>query len=420
MSSVGIDANDFFYLTAAFQFAYALFEVPSGWMGDSFGPRSTLLRIVIWWSFFIALTACAGLPIPGLGAVGIGFTLLVIIQFLFGMGEAGAFPNMTRSLYNWFPASQRGFAQGTIWLSARLMGGLTPVIWVLLTLYAGLNWRQALWLFSGLACIWCLVFYFYFRNHPEEHPGTNQAERDIINLNRVNPTGHHGVPWKIILSSSTLWFMCGMYVVTNFCWYFMMYSLPDVLKGQFANQAQREQGQLFLAFIAGSPLLVGMFGCLLGGYLTDWYVQRTGDRKWGRRIFAMIGYGMAGVCYLFAAAFMHNLFAFAICVMAMGFFNDLVMGSAWATCQDVGRRYAAIVSGCMNMVGNLGGALGVYITGSVMKAHAADRPTGITIMFVTYAIIYFIGVLIWLGIDASKPIVPDPAFQDAGETIRDE
>src|SRR5258708_29438901 len=112
MKAVDIPKEKFFWITVAFGLAYALFEVPTGWMGDTYGPRATLLRIVLWWSLFIGLTAFAGMTIPGLDVMLIGFTALVIVQFFFGMGEAGAFPNITRSLYNWFPSSQRGSAQG--------------------------------------------------------------------------------------------------------------------------------------------------------------------------------------------------------------------------------------------------------------------------------------------------------------------
>ncbi len=423
MASVGQPSEKFFYLLTAFQIAYALFEVPSGWMGDRFGPRSTLLRIVMWWSVCIALTACAGATIPGLNTVLIGFSALIVVQFLFGMGEAGAFPNITRALYNWFPATHRGSAQGTIWLSARFMGGMTPLVWLLLSgpEFLGLTWRQTLWLFAGLAGAWCLVFYCWFRNYPEEHLSVNKTERDLIDAGRTPHTGHDGVPWGKILQSRNLWFMCAMYMVTNFCWYFLMYFLPGVMKEQFQNMTTTANGKLLVALIAGSPLIVGMFGCVLGGILTDRYVRRTGDRKWGRRIFPMFGYGMAGACYLLAAAFFEsNFWAFAACMMMMGFFNDLVMGSAWATCQDVGQRYAAIVSGSMNMIGNLGAALGNFITGSVFEAHKHNQVVAVRIMFSVYAVLYGVGVLLWLKIDASKPIVPDEPAGGEGAIVLDE
>ena len=118
-------------------------------MGDVFGPRRTLLRIVIWWSTFMGLTGLAGLALPGTDLVPIGFFGLVFTQFLFGAGEAGAFPNITRALFNWFPSLERGRAQGFIWMSARLMGGLTPLVWLVLTEFFGLGWRQVLFIFAG-------------------------------------------------------------------------------------------------------------------------------------------------------------------------------------------------------------------------------------------------------------------------------
>src|SRR5262249_40271872 len=110
----------------AFIIAYAAFEIPTGWLGDIWGPRGVLIRIVLWWSFFTVLTGLTGFSIGGLV---IGFWSLIVIRFLFGMGEAGSYPNLTRAVHNWFPFQERGFAQGCIWMAGRLMGGLTPLVW---------------------------------------------------------------------------------------------------------------------------------------------------------------------------------------------------------------------------------------------------------------------------------------------------
>ena len=165
-----------------------------------------------------------------------------------------------------------------------------------------------------------------------------------------------------------------------------------------------------VALLAGSPLLIGMFGCLLGGTLSDRYIRRTGDRKWGRRLFGMIGYGGAGCCYFAAAgvklADPNNLFLFAFFLILMGFMNDLIMAPAWAVCQDIGRDYAATVSGTMNMFGNLVGAVStLLITGLLMKNYPGTD--GILICFIMYGVVYFVGVGLWMLIDASKPIVSD-------------
>jgi ACS family glucarate transporter-like MFS transporter len=417
MESIGRPEADFFWVLTCFQVAYACFEIPTGWMGDTFGPRKTLLRIVLWWSLFVALTGCTGLAF-GSSEVMIGFGALLVIQFFFGVGEAGAFPNITRALYNWFPAEKRGFAQGSVWLAARLLGGFTPFIWIVLTAILGLTWRQAIWLFAALALGWCVVFYFWFRNRPGEHPAVNAAERDLIEAGRAPQAGHAGVPWRAIFTSRNVWALCAMYMVTNFNWYFLMYNLPLMLKDRYKDWGTTDGGKLLLALLGGAPLLVGMAGCLIGGLLTDQYIRRTGDRKWGRRIFAMIGYGMAGLFYLAAtgvAGSQDSLWPFAICLMLVGFFNDFIMGPSWAAAQDIGRRYSAIVSGTMNMVGNLGATLGIQVTGRLLRAYTTDGAVdtnGYIVLFMVYAAVYGLGVLAWLLIDASKPIL---AEEDAAQ-----
>lgn len=424
----------------AFQLAYALFEVPTGYLGDKYGPRKTLIRIVLWWSFFFCLTTLVGYEIGGLALAGMtGLTVLIIFRFLFGVGEAGAYPNMARGLYNWFPVSQRGTAQGAVWMSARFMGGLTPLIWLCLVdpKLLGLHWKTGFWLFAGVGLLWCLVFALWFRNTPEEHPKTNQAERDLIASGRGPAQLHEGVPWGKIVRSRNLWYLCGMYVCINYGWYFFMYFLPDFLKRQFAGQTGTLGERVVMALVAGSPLLVGVLGCLYGGYLTDRYVRRTGDRKWGRRRYGVIGFSGAAACYGIAifGAMNQNMWIFAVGVALSGFFNDLTMGSAWAVCQDIGKRYAAIVSGFMNMMGNLlGGVTTLIVTGEIMKAQVAKRVAeaeasgtnveaarqvglvdGYTINLALYASAYVIGVFFWLKIDATKPIVPDEPEQAAGQ-----
>ena len=404
--------EDFFIVIMAFQIAYAIFEIPSGWLGDTKGPRSTLLRVVLWWSVFVALTGFTGTTLPG--GFYVGFGALVVIQFLFGVGEAGAFPNIAKSLYNWFPAADRGFAKSAVWMSARLMGGLTPVLWALLTSerFLGITWRQAMWLFAAIAASWCIAFYFFFKNKPSEHAKVNAAELAEIDLGRALRSEKVSVPWGLLLRSRNLWAVCAMYIVTNFCWYFLMYNLPGRLREAYKDWNETAGGELLINLLAGAPLLIGMFGCLLGGILSDRTIKRTGNRKWGRRWVGMVGYGGAGICYLIAAwlsaTMPDRLWPFAIMVIAMGFFNDLIMAPAWAVCQDIGQEYAATVSGAMNMVGNLVGAVsGIFFTGLVMTSKSIPESQKIVICFTTYAIVYFLGVGLWLLIDASKPIGGD-------------
>jgi MFS family permease len=406
----------FFIVLAAFQLAYAVFEVPSGWLGDTRGPRSTLLRVVIWWTVFVALTGFTAMTNLPFG-IYFGFWSLVVIQFLFGVGEAGAFPNISKALYNWFPATHRGVAKSAIWMSARLMGGLTPFLWTLLTHPAlgGMTWNVAMWIFAAVAGLWCLLFFFVFTNTPAEHSRVNAAELAVIDNGRLGSTKAVSIPWAKLLRSRNLWALCAMYTVTNFCWYFLMYNLPGELKSHFKRWDGTPGGSLLLGLLAGMPLLVGMLGCYLGGVISDGIIRRTGDRTKARRWPGMLGYGLAGVCYVVAAVAKivapDNLWLFAGALILMGFFNDLIMAPSWAAAQDIGREYSATVAGAMNMVGNLVGSVsGIVFTNLVMLYDKPDYGTrfggyGMTVCFITYTVVYFLGVGSWLLIDASKPVV---------------
>jgi MFS family permease len=404
----------------AFQLAYALFEVPTGYLGDRFGPRKTLVRIVLWWSFFVALTGLVGYEVGGMTLV--GFWTLVAIRFLFGMGEAGAYPNIARALYNWFPLSERGKASGLVWMSARLMGGLTPLTMTLLMHDLAIPWRGIFFIFGGAGVVWCIAFLFWFRNHPEENPKVNAAELAHINAEGSSNTGHTGVPWRKLLTNRSLWSICLMYWCINYSWYFSMNYLPKYLEEQHSVQKDSRLGAIY----KGGPLLLGMVGCFAGGILTDRFIRRTGNKRWGRRVFGMLGHALAACC-LFVCGWMTSALGFAVVIALSGFFNDLTMASAWAACQDVGRKYAAIVSGFMNMIGNLGGAITTYVTGWILTYYkdqyvAANGLTsasltadqireafapGWQLNFILYGIVYLLAVVFWLGLNADKPIDDD-------------
>lgn len=424
----------------AFVFAYAVFEIPSGWLGDVFGPQVTLVRIVIGWSIFTALTGMVGWDI---GPIHLGFGALLFIRFMFGVGEAGAYPNITRALHNWFPITARGAAQGTIWMSGRMMGGLTPMIWAFFVGkdYLNLEWRQAFFIFGGLGIAWCLVCAFWFRNTPEEMPGCNEAEQKLINEDR-DDTGHahSNVPWLDLLTSTNLWALCFMYFCMSFGWYFNLTYLPKFMEKYHDIPSSDPAGALY----KGLPLILGAFACILGGWLTDVYVAKTGDRIGARRNFGIGGMLLAGICYAICP-FMpqHNALPFALAISFAAFFNDMTMGAAWATCQDIGRRHAAIVAGAMNMIGNLGGAVVALVTGWILKYHltdvaqqfdltnkevlkdpnvqaainAAELP-GYNINFYLFAGAYFIAALLWLRINAGEPVVQEEYEKNPSDFLK--
>ena len=410
------------WATPAFALAYALFEIPTGWLGDRFGPRSTLIRIVLWWSLFTGLTAMVGFRFAGV-TLGLGF--LVTVRFLFGIGEAGAFPNITRALHNWFPVTQRGFAQGTVWTAARLAGGLTPLIWWVLVTKGEMPWRDTFWFFAAIGFLWSILFWRRFRNRPAEHPRANAAERELIAAGRsaaeLAPTEGLTIPWKNFLRNRNVWLLGIMYACQSYGWYFYITYLPTYYHLRFP-----ESSGWLGAICIGSPLWVGAIGCFVGGKLTDWYIRRTGDLRNGRRFFGAFGHGATAICFLLCPL-MPGAMGFFVTIALAGFFTDLTMGSSWAMCQDVGRRYAAIVPGSVNMIGNLGSVLSGWISGTIVilatrtaaTAESVDvgqlstesaksaELAGYTTNFHIFAAVFGIGVLCWLLLDPRISVDPE-------------
>ena len=230
---LGLSNEQFAYIFAAFGLAYALFEVPSGWLGDRIGPRKVLARIVFAWSLFTALTGLVWhfawlntgirvtLPFSGIEAVLFdAFILLVLVRFLFGMGEAGAYPNIARAMKSWFPYRQRGLGQGLLWTFGRWGGAISPLLIGFISQVVG--WRGAFVFFGVVGVVWVVFFYLWFRDTPREHPGVNAAELALIEQGNGSTGRLPPLSWRTLLASPTLWLLCLMYVCSNAGWSFFI------------------------------------------------------------------------------------------------------------------------------------------------------------------------------------------------------
>ena len=176
------------WVMGAFTLAYALFEIPTGALGDRIGQRKVLTRIVVWWSVFTTLTGTVS-----------SYFLLLITRFMFGVGEAGAFPNSSGSISRWFPAVERARAQGVVWMATRIGAAISPLIVVPIQQHYG--WRASFWAFGFLGLIWASVYYIWYRDFPSEKPGVSRKELEEIGAG-AQRTPHRGLPWGTVLRKS--------------------------------------------------------------------------------------------------------------------------------------------------------------------------------------------------------------------------
>lgn len=378
------------YLASIWLIAYGIFQVPGGLLGDRFGARQVLTVMVLGWSVLSGAVALSVLfPTSGL----LLFPFLLVLRFLFGAFQAGGFPVLARVVADWMPAPQRGFAQGTVWTFSRLGGFVAPLL-VLWLIRGFSGWATALWLLSGLGLVWCAFFWTWFRNRPDKVPRVNAAERALIELGRP-PAPPLPVPitWSRFLASRNVWALCLLYGFGGFAGNFITSLLPLYLRDHLHYDDDTT------AWLSGLPLAFGVVSCLLGGTLSDWLIRRTGSRKWGRRLVGSSCMALAGASAL-SPIWAHDVAMVGLAFSAWFFFNDASMGPAWASCADVGEKYAGTLSGAMNMTGAFFGSVGMALAGYLLRRGQDEW------VFRIFACSYVLAAVCWLVVDVSKPLVP--------------
>src|SRR5262249_6683956 len=249
-----------------------------------------------------------------------GFVLLLVIRFLFGAGEAGAYPNIARALRNWFPFARRGLAQGLLWMFGRWGGGAAPRLIAACTRLFG--WGGAFFAFGLLGVAWVIGFRAWDRDTPQEHPGVNDAERALLEEDGKAGAARAPLSWRTMLRSPTLWLLSGMYFCSNSGWCFFITWDVQYYKNVLGL------GGLPLRLASGGPLFFGGIACLLGGFLTDWQVRVLG-RRWGRTLQGCLAYALGGTFFLLALAAGWPAVA-VTCLCLASFMKDFAMAVSWS------------------------------------------------------------------------------------------
>ena len=368
----------------AFGLAYALFEIPMGLFGDRLGVRRALTQIVLAWSAFTALTGVAWNAIT-----------LVAIRFLFGAGEAGCFPNLTRMLSAWLPPRERVTAQALMWACTRWGGAITPPLTLLCITWFG--WRWAFVSFAALGLIWCAVFLVSFKDDPEEHDGVNAAERELLTESRVLTSHRAGESWLKLLLTRQVAVLVLQYFCFSYVWYFYITWLPTYLRearGQSAEHA---------ALFAVLPLLFGGFGSMVAGILS---------RRLPRRAIAFSGF-LASAVLLFAFTRIPSVAPAMVMMGLASFAGDMTMPISWDMCVEIGGPYTATVAAAMNMLGNLAGFV-APVVGGVLLQHVGAGPGGWNLLIDTMVAASAVSAACWLYLD------PEAASRDRQQKLASE
>jgi sugar phosphate permease len=370
--------TQFGWVLASFSLAYALFEIPSGVLGDRIGPKALFIRIVLLWSLFTALTGLAT-----------GLVSLMIIRFLFGAGESGTYPNCMIVISRWFPVQEIGRSLTWVGIGSQIGSAIAPLI--IIPIAVSYGWRASFYVNAAIGVIWVLICYVWFRNFPSQMKKITPQEVQYIESNRRFSSSHHHIPWKVILKNRNLWTLMLMYFCCQWANYFFIAWMPVYLQeGRgFSENAMKQ--------ITSVLFMVGITGFLAGGAAGDWFLKHRG-LKMGRRLTGMLGLGCCGLL-LFVAGFSANNTLTACCLIGANFSFSFGVMVSYAVCADIGRNNAGTVTGAMNFFGQMGAFFLALIFGRIVQVtHRFDYPVYVV------AVVLCIGCLLWLAINPEKQL----------------
>lgn len=380
MNDLMLNEKQWGKVLGAFILSYSLFQIPLGLWGDKKGQRLVLTAIVVWWSVFTGMTGIAS-----------AYASMLIIRFMFGIGEAGAYPNMTSAIGRWFPKNETGKAQGYIWGASRFGGALAPI--TVIPLMAWLGWRITFMIFGAIGVVWGIVWYIWFKDNPRQLKGI--SEKELSELENIEEKKTKvKTPWGIILRKKQFWLLLSMYWFYVWgSWFFFSWFPTFLERGRGFTKAE-------LTYAVAIPFLMGVLGNLAGGYLSDKLSKKYG-LKIGRKVLGVGGLAISAL-FMFLGAFIPGkLQVFIFMSLCFGIM-DLMLPSAWAVCLDIGKKYAGGVSGAMNTAGNLGGFVCATIFGTLVEA------TG-NYNFPLYVIsaMLIISAFLFLQLNPEKKLVED-------------
>lgn len=384
-SELSLSDRQMGWVFGAFALGYAIFQTPSGWMADRLGPRRVLAAIVVIWSLFTGLTAMVW-----------SYPTMLAVRFLFGAGEAGAFPGMSRAMYSWIPMNERGLVQGINFSGSRIGAALTlPVVaWLI----GEIGWRPTFGILMGVGCLWAAVWFRYFRDDPVDASWLSDAERRHIlatrQSNAIMKSDAMAANTSLtsqMLRSGNVPALCGQYFASNFIFFFgLTWFFPELMK---RYDLTGFQASLFTAV----PMVFGA----IGNWTAGWWVDRLyarGQWAWSRRLPAITGFCLAAVGIIgsaYAASPLSSSVWFSLCI----FGADMTLSPSWSTCVDIGKSNAGVVSGTMNMAGNVGSLVTSLAFPYLLVWTGSPLP-----FFYIAAALNIASIGLWFRIDPTRPL----------------
>lgn len=351
------------------------------------GSRRVLTRISVWWSVFTALTAACS-----------GFYTLVVVRFLFGAGEAGAFPNAARVISRWIPLTQRGRAQGLFQMAALVGGAGAPVCAAYMI--RSIGWRMTFVVFGATGIAWAAAFYWWFRDEPAEHTSVNQAELQVIGTGAASTQKHPPIPWSRIVRSPGIMLLATIMMCGSFNSY--------VYFSWFSKYLQHGRGVSpeTASWLSSLVLALAAVGTISGGFVTDIFKRHCRDPLACRRWWGFCAY-LTAAALLTGGVFCEAPLATAALAACTTAATHLTNPSWWSCATEISGRHVGALFGLMNGLGVVGAISSQMLFGVLADWRKAQgylgRDQWDPAFYVVAAVLLMAGIC-WLFVDSSRAI----------------
>jgi ACS family glucarate transporter-like MFS transporter len=317
---------------------------------------------------------------------------MLVIRFLFGAGEAGAFPALSKVVYNWFPISERGIIQGINFSGSRIGAAFAMplVAWMI----AEIGWRHTFLVFGVFGILYGVLWFLIFREKPEQGRfiGSDEVEYITKNRQQASPGVKKALPFNVIMKSDTMWKTMVQYICSNFTFYFSLTWMYPYIQERF------QLGLVEAGFYTSIPLVAGAVGNWLAGILVD-AIYRNGKWKLSRRLPAIVGFVLSAIGMIMVTQVSSPVLSVTFMALAV-FGADMTLSPSWAFCIDIGKENAGAVSGTMNMAGNLGAFVTIIAFPYLFKWTNQYEP-----FFFICAGLSMVAIVMWSSMNPEKPIL---------------
>jgi ACS family D-galactonate transporter-like MFS transporter len=379
---LGLSLRQSGWFMGTFFWSYALLQIPGGELAHRRGAK---LAMVLFTAAGSVATLCIGLA-PGLW-------LLLTAQLIMGAAQAGLFPASCYSISHWIPLARRTFACGILTMGMQV-GAIAASI---LTgrFIENIPWRWVFLIYALPGIVWAIAFLMKFRDRPQNDPSVNAAELQLISpvpQDSHSRSENRSAPWGAIVANPAIWFLCGQQICRGAGYMFFASWFPTFL------QATRGVSVVGSGYLQALVFSGTMAGCIIGGWLTDWILNRTGSLRYSRS-----GVGstfLFGCSMLILAAWFVESTTVAVGLLAAGaLFAALAGPCAFSATMDIGGDHVPQVFGLMNMTGNLAAA-----ACPILVAELFEWTSNWGLVLLVFSGIYLAGAISWAFVDCSRKV----------------